>query len=326
MEKYFTDSEGKYHSVYKITDLMTGKFYIGKHSGYLSPEFDTYICSSSNKDLWNLIHNYPERLLREILGYYGSSIEAYEAEEELLPTDRLHYLQKKNLIFNKIKGGIPGWSGLSPLDRIECTNRRLQTNVARYGHPMGPAYSPEVYAKIGESSRLTKIELYGGAMVHANSLESQEKRKETYFRKYGVRGFPNCNRPEVKEKIAVINRKGTYKIDLNTLKYNLRESWTVVVNERECARDWINAGYDPNYLYVRVEELGNLSLGHFIVESKFESRSHIITLPSGRRLYFVLEVHERMYYLFHKRLRRSSQTNSEIIYDEEFMNYYESIK
>ena len=88
------------HYVYKITFTNTNEYYIGKHSTV--KDNDGYLGSSTltNEKIAN-----EEVYIFEIIEYYDSSIEAYNAEKEIIGL-----LWKSDpLCLNKVPGGKGGW-------------------------------------------------------------------------------------------------------------------------------------------------------------------------------------------------------------------------
>jgi len=91
----------KYHFIYKTTNEVNGKFYVGMHS--TDDLDDGYI--GSGKYLWNSIRKYGRENFRiEILESFESRGELKKREEELVNEDML----KDPLCMNLRKGGEGG--------------------------------------------------------------------------------------------------------------------------------------------------------------------------------------------------------------------------
>lgn len=90
------------HYIYKTTNIITGKFYIGMHSTF-SLE-DSYL--GSGKRLWYSINKYgKENHKKEILEFCRDRIELKKREEEIVTEDFI----KDNMCMNLMKGGKGGY-------------------------------------------------------------------------------------------------------------------------------------------------------------------------------------------------------------------------
>lgn len=93
--------EKKFHFIYKTTNILSGKYYIGMHStdnledGYLG----------SGKRLWYSFNKYGrENHKREILEFFDTRKELVKREEEIVTKE----LIKDELCMNLVKGGYGG--------------------------------------------------------------------------------------------------------------------------------------------------------------------------------------------------------------------------
>ena len=87
-----------YHTIYKITNLINGKIYIGKHSTNIIE--DNYF--GSGKLIRRAIEKYGLiNFKKEILFIYGNEIEAYSKEKEIVNED---FIYRKD-VYNIIIGG-----------------------------------------------------------------------------------------------------------------------------------------------------------------------------------------------------------------------------
>jgi hypothetical protein len=114
--------------VYKTTNLINGKYYIGKHA--TDNINDSYL--GSGKALKRAIKKYgKENFKREILAVFNNESECYLAEEQLVdPTDTQSY--------NTAPGGLGGAGKMEPWNKGKkmsteyCdNNRRVQKEVAK---------------------------------------------------------------------------------------------------------------------------------------------------------------------------------------------------
>lgn len=95
------DTNVKYHFVYKTTNLINGKWYIGKHS--TNDLNDSYLGSSQH--LKSAIKKYgKENFIREILLFCDSEEAAYEKDAELVTME----VVKNPMTYNKMPGGKGG--------------------------------------------------------------------------------------------------------------------------------------------------------------------------------------------------------------------------
>lgn len=95
MNEPIKDKNGRYNYVYKITNKVNNKIYIGKHSTYNLD--DGYM--SSSPYLWNSIRKHGiKNFTKEILQFCSSSKEAYEVEESLVTKEFCERSDTYNLI------------------------------------------------------------------------------------------------------------------------------------------------------------------------------------------------------------------------------------
>ena len=88
------------HTIYKITNKVNGKIYIGKHSCYSIDEEDDYM--GSGKLIKKSIEKYGiENFKKEILFVFDDEIMAYEKEKEIVNEEFL----KREDVYNLIIGG-----------------------------------------------------------------------------------------------------------------------------------------------------------------------------------------------------------------------------
>lgn len=101
MTKLIDKNNVKHHFVYKTTNLINGKWYIGKHSTYNLD--DGYLGSS--KHLKSAIKKYGKhKFKREILVFCDSEQDAYIKEAELVTME----VVQNPMTYNKMPGGEGG--------------------------------------------------------------------------------------------------------------------------------------------------------------------------------------------------------------------------
>ena len=101
IKRYIPRKQKKYHYIYKTTNIINQKYYIGMHS--TSNLEDGYI--GSGKRLWYSINKYgKENFKCEILEFFPDKISLKEKEIELVNEDTL----KNKMCMNLVYGG-GGW-------------------------------------------------------------------------------------------------------------------------------------------------------------------------------------------------------------------------
>ena len=112
-----------YYYLYKITNLINGKIYIGVHRTYHLN--DGYM--GSGKNIQNAIKKYGiENFEKEILKWFESEEEMYDEEAEIVNEDFI----KRNDTYNIIEGGSTVDSGTyskigkKGMDSLEVTMKR----------------------------------------------------------------------------------------------------------------------------------------------------------------------------------------------------------
>lgn len=97
-----------YYTIYKTTNLVNGKFYIGKHQ--TTDLNDSYVGSGTM--LWKSIKKHGiENFKKEILFIFDTESEMNSKEKEILTIEFLE--ENKNNCYNMIPGGQGGFSHLN---------------------------------------------------------------------------------------------------------------------------------------------------------------------------------------------------------------------
>lgn len=134
------------HIVYKTTNTINGKYYIGKHSQE-SNEFDGYL--GSGLHLKRAITKYgKDKFIRETLGEYDSDTQAYLAEITIMGDD----WETDPLCYNMSAGGYGLGKGFK---MSEETKHKM-----KYRRP-GYTHSDETRKKISEAQIGEKNHMYG---------------------------------------------------------------------------------------------------------------------------------------------------------------------
>lgn len=148
-----TEPDGKHHIVYKITNKITGKYYIGKHS--TQNINDSYM--GSGRGIKNAIKKYGrDNFIKEILYDFTTEKEAFDKEAEIVTPE----VVANPLTYNQYVGGYGTPTG----DK----------------HPMyGLAHSPKtIEASVGRKNKCTC--LVGGRRPPKVTQELKDKILELY--------------------------------------------------------------------------------------------------------------------------------------------------
>ena len=166
------------HTLYKTTNLINHRYYIGVHStedvGFGTPKWkDPYI--GSGDAIWNALKKYGrDSFSVEILGYFPDEKSAYEAEGELVTKDWL--LENKKCYNMTIGGGNPPSTANTKWINDGTVNKRVANNAPIEGWYLGRLFSFSDEEIKKRTKRIMKLNLENNPM---NNLESREKMKKT---------------------------------------------------------------------------------------------------------------------------------------------------
>jgi len=206
------------HKVYKITNLLDEKFYIGVTKGTLDKRFKGH--SKSESHIGRAIRKYgTENFLIEEIHSFESKEESYNKEAELVNEDFL----KREDVYNKKLGGNGGF------DHI---------NVE--GNPNWSKEHLTMMSELGKVGRIDKlIWLYKNDQEWVDNLVA--KRINTRYEKYGSDAFNTfegkVHSEETKKKIGEANSKhqqGTGNSQFGTMWiHNLEEKLSKKIKKDE---------------------------------------------------------------------------------------------
>ena len=203
--------DGKYHIVYKVTNTLNGKFYIGIHS--TNKLHDGYF--GSGKRIKAEIKKYGiENFDREILEYFDDRVSLLKREREIVNAEFL----LNELSLNLKIGGEGGWDGVNgkkfhlygkngqrgfggenlingreQIERLKSSNRydeyvKKMSNLAKdrfeeYGHPWdGRAMTEEHKRKIGEKAKVYQASernsQFGTCWIYHELIGSRKCKKD----------------------------------------------------------------------------------------------------------------------------------------------------
>ena len=140
-----------FYTVYKITNIANGKFYIGKHQ--TKKLDDGYM--GSGKHLKRAIEKYGlENFTKEILFQFDNEAEMNAKEAELVTEDFV----KENTNYNLCPGGRGGWGYINSnnipkmLGKNHTAETKLKTGHKNNRHFAGKSHTKEAKLKIGKNT------------------------------------------------------------------------------------------------------------------------------------------------------------------------------
>lgn len=178
-----------YYTIYKITNQINGKIYIGAHK--TKNLNDNYM--GSGKYLKRAIEKHGvQNFTKEILFVFDNPGEMYAKEAELVTED---FLAEENT-YNLKVGGFGGFGGFDYINENKLNSYSIDPNLAKKGRVAADKALEEKY---GSEWRQVLID-------SARTPEVIRKRRETYLK--------NGNRPVTKQLNsvdAIAKKKETYK-------------------------------------------------------------------------------------------------------------------
>ena len=106
------------HYIYKTTNIITGKFYVGMHSTFNTN--DDYL--GSGKILWYSIKKYgKENHKKEILEFCKNKIELKKRENEIVNEDMIH----DKMCMNLMRGGQGGFISVEQQKRFSAGGNKV---------------------------------------------------------------------------------------------------------------------------------------------------------------------------------------------------------
>lgn len=175
-----------FYTIYKTTNLLDGKYYIGKHQ--TKDPNDDYV--GSGKHLWHAINKYGiENFKKEILFIFDNEVEMNEKEAELVCENFV----KEDTNYNLCPGGQGGFGHIrSQKEYLEWVKSgRSAADIA-----IREKYGVENISQLPENrerARLAMIERHESSVV-VNGMLGKKHSEETREKMSGPRGKYNVNK------------------------------------------------------------------------------------------------------------------------------------
>ena len=202
----------KYHFIYKTTNLINDKFYIGMHS--TNNLNDKYI--GSGKRLWYSINKYGKDNFKfEILEFFPNRKQLREREKEIINDDLLMNEKCMNLK----KGGDGGFTLEQTKNGRKITNQKL---FEKYGENFYSIISKNYHDFLTpEQKEEFKNKIKKGQIDFNHSTFLGKKHTEESKRKIGEK-----NKKNIGEKNSQYNTMWVYNMELKKNKKIKKDEWT----------------------------------------------------------------------------------------------------
>lgn len=223
--------------VYKITNIINGKFYIGKRK-HLNPELDKYM--GSGKLIRLAIAKYGvDNFHKEILQTFDTNDAAAEFEASLVTSELL----ASGDVYNMHEGGHGGFKHINYLPVNERVNviafkAKVLSGEIKVGGDTSMFFTEDSYRRIREGSQKgnTLKKLRSQEQIAITNSKISEASKGSGNSQYGTKFYINLETKEVKR----------FKIP--------PEGWVVSSDYREAqksnSRRWYNNGIKNFYVYL----------------------------------------------------------------------------
>lgn len=223
--------------VYKVTNLLNGKFYIGKRK-HLKPEVDKYM--GSGKLIKLAIAKYGvENFSKEVLQTFETNDAAAEFEASLVTPELL----ASGEVYNMHEGGHGGFIHINYLPSNERVNvialrAKVQSGELKVGGDTSRFFTEDSYRRIREGSQKGNNlkKLRSQEQKDVTNSKISEASKGSSNSQYGTKFYINLETKEIKR----------FKIP--------PEGWLLSSDYREAqksnSRRWFNNGVKNFYVYL----------------------------------------------------------------------------
>lgn len=159
----------QYHYVYKITNLLNGKIYIGKHS--TSKIDDEYMGSGLLLDRAIKKHGI-ENFKKEIIQFFDTSEDAFLFEKSLVTEEFVNSSET----YNMMTGGHGGWYSVNYTDEEKARiNKQKSGSISLKKQWQDPVLREKMLKRTSETTK----RLHKEGRLHAPDWTGKKHRDET---------------------------------------------------------------------------------------------------------------------------------------------------
>lgn len=198
--------EKKHHFIYKTTNLLSGRYYIGMHS---TDNIDDGYLGSGNRLIMAIRKHGKSNFKREIIEFCDNRYELRIRESEIITLDEISKKDCMNLAVGG-KGGFTESGGPKAFSKkfkedkefgekiritlIENVKKAHKNGNVKYDNFVGKKHSEETKSKMSESSKGkgigTSNSQFGTCWITKNGLNKKIKKEELnfYTNLYWVKG------------------------------------------------------------------------------------------------------------------------------------------
>jgi hypothetical protein len=222
-----------YYYVYKITNLINGKIYVGKHKSPQHPSENGYY--GSGRQIIAAVKKYGvENFNKEVLHYCSSLEEMSDKEAEIVTEDFV----KRSDTYNMHKGGPGGWDHYNGSQRHK-EKSRLGGLISGY-RASNPFYDPEWQKKYNCMNNPEHVKTL---CEKANTPESLAKKRETWKRTKHQQGANNSQYGRI--WISNIDTKEVRRI---LMSEQIPDGWVRGKKGHSPKKLWMNNGSIEHYI------------------------------------------------------------------------------
>lgn len=227
-----------YFYVYKITNLINGKIYVGKHKSANHPLINEYY--GSGKQITAAIKKYGKESFKKEVLYFCSSLEETSNREAEIVTE--DFVKRKDT-YNMHKGGPGGWDHYNGTKQHKVNSSKGGKKRAQ--DPNNPFYNKEFQERYPWTKEPARMRDLG---KKANSPEAILKKKETFKKIKHSQGEKNSQFGRI--WISNILTKEVRRI---TIEEQIPEGWVRGKKGHLPKKLWVNNGKEEHYTLTEKE-------------------------------------------------------------------------